>query len=167
MFPGIVHTLILRELGALRRNILLYPDEASIWALPAGISNSAGTLTLHLVGNIQNYIGYRLGGTDYVRDRPAEFARRDVSRAELLAEIDAAVAAADRGLAAVDSDRLSAMYPEQMGGRSYSTADILVHFAIHLGYHLGQVDYHRRIVTGQNEPAGAMSVLDIPEYQSS
>jgi uncharacterized damage-inducible protein DinB len=122
---------------------------------------------LHLVGNIQNYIGYRLGGTDYVRDRPAEFARRDISKAELLAEIDAAIAAADRGLEAISSDVLSSMYPEQMGGRSFSTADILVHFAVHLGYHLGQVDYHRRLVTGRNEQAGAMSVLDIPEYQSS
>jgi hypothetical protein len=164
MFPSIVRTLIVRELGALRRNIALYPDEASIWALPPGISNSAGTLTLHLAGNIQNYIGRNLGGTNYVRDRPAEFSRRNVPRAELLTEIDAAIEAADRALAAFDDATLCDKFPEQLGGRSYATGDALVHFAAHLGYHLGQVDYHRRLVTGSNDEAGALPLTEMPEF---
>src|SRR5450432_4062778 len=113
MFPAIVQTLITRELRALRRNIELYPSEESIWTLPLGISNSAGTLVLHLAGNIQNYIGRNLGGTSYVRDRPAEFSRRNVSRTELLQEIDASIAAAELGLGTVTERSLSELFPEK------------------------------------------------------
>ncbi|MEO7084136.1 MAG: DinB family protein [Gemmatimonadaceae bacterium] len=167
MFTDIVQTLVVRELRALRRNIELYPDDASIWALPPGISNSAGTLALHLTGNIQNYIGRRLGGTAYVRDRPAEFSRRDVSRDELLRDIDAAIDSATNALSNFDESALWNMFPEQIGGRSFSTGHTLAHLAVHLGYHLGQVDYHRRIVTGSNQGANALSLLEMLEFQST
>ena len=79
-----------RDLRALRREVEAYPDERDLWAQVPGVSNVAGTLVLHLAGNLQYYIGAVLGGSGYVRDRPAEFARRDVARSELLREIEAA-----------------------------------------------------------------------------
>ena len=78
-----LHLLLERDLESLKREIDAYPSEESIWATPAGISNSAGSLALHCAGNIQHYIGKCLGGSTYVRDRNAEFARRDVPRAEI------------------------------------------------------------------------------------
>ena len=70
--------ILARDLRALRREIESFGDESDVWRVPPGISNSAGTLALHLAGNIQYYIGTVLGGTGYLRDRDAEFALRDV-----------------------------------------------------------------------------------------
>jgi hypothetical protein len=113
-----------------------------------GISNVGGTLVLHLAGNLQHYLGARLGQTGYVRDRAAEFARRDVPRAELIQEIEAARAAVKVALAGSLAPDLEAQFPEQISGKSFVTGDYLVHLATHFAYHLGQVDYHRRVVTG-------------------
>src|SRR2546428_12899647 len=93
-----IAAILRRDLGALRREIEAYADERDIWRVAPGISNCAGTLALHLAGNIQCFVGAVLGGTGYVRDRDAEFARRDVPRAELLRDIDAAIAAEASGI---------------------------------------------------------------------
>ena len=78
---------LLRDVGALRREIELFPDEAMVWQTMPGIGNSAGTLALHIAGNLQHYFGAVLGGSGYRRDREAEFSRRDVARAEVLDEL--------------------------------------------------------------------------------
>lgn len=153
-----VKALLLRELATLRREIEAYPDERQIWALPPGLPNSAGTLTLHLCGNIQHFIGARLGHTGYVRDRPAEFARRDVARAELIAEIDATEHAVSRGFAALTAETLKADFPDVLVGHVYQTEDFIIHLATHCGFHLGQVDYHRRVVTGDAKSVGPMDM---------
>lgn len=164
MAPEFYVGVMVRELRALRREIEAYADEADLWRLPPGIANSAGTLALHLAGNIQHYIGSILGKTGYVRDRAAEFARRNVPRAEILAGIDAAIAAAEPALGTLTEATLAAEYPVPVAGHTVATSEFLVHLAVHLGYHLGQVDYHRRIVTGQGETARTMA---IPELRSA
>ena len=93
-----VAAILDRDLGTLRREVEAYPDERGLWQEVPGISNVAGTLALHLAGNLQHYIGARLGRTGYVRDRAAEFARRDVPRSELLSQIEAARAAVKAAL---------------------------------------------------------------------
>ncbi|HEX2719050.1 MAG TPA: hypothetical protein VHM67_15380, partial [Gemmatimonadaceae bacterium] len=90
MLRSTIQHILTRELLALRRGIEAYPDDASVWRPMPGIANVGGTLALHIAGNLQHFIGAVLGGTGYVRDRDAEFARRDVSRDEILREIDAA-----------------------------------------------------------------------------
>ncbi|HEX2717348.1 MAG TPA: DUF1572 family protein, partial [Gemmatimonadaceae bacterium] len=119
-------------------------------------------LALHIAGNLQHFIGAVLGGTGYVRDRDAEFARRDVSRDEILREIDAAIAAIERGLQSIGDDALPGVYPEKVAGREVVTADYLVHLSSHLSYHLGQLDYHRRIVTGDGRTVNAVAAKDLP-----
>jgi len=157
MLTTVAQAVILRELAAVRRSIEAYPDDKSVWALPTGLPNAAGTLALHLAGNLQHYVGKVLGGSSYVRDRPAEFARRDVPRRELLAELDAASAAVTRSLPMVSPHALTQAYPETIGGEVLSTETFLVHLAAHLAYHLGQIDYHRRVVTGNAQGVGALS----------
>ena len=154
-------TVISRELRALARELQAYPDDASVWRTFPGVANSAGTLTLHLAGNIQHYIGAKLGGTGYQRDRPAEFARRDVPREELLREIERAIAAAETTLPQVSEAALAADFPEAVGGRTIRTDEFLLHVATHLGWHLGQVDYHRRMVTGEAGKIGAVAVTEL------
>ena len=154
-------TVISRELRALARELQAYPDDASVWRTFPGVVNSAGTLALHLAGNIQHYVGAKLGGTGYQRDRPAEFARRDVPRGDLLKEIERAIAAAETTLPQVSETALAADFPEAVGGRIIRTDEFLLHVATHLGWHLGQVDYHRRMVTGEAGKIGAVAVTEL------
>jgi len=147
---------LLRDLRSLKREIEAYPTEADIWRTAPGVSNTGGTLALHLAGNLQHFIGGVLGQSGYVRNRDAEFARRDVTRNELIAEIDRTLSAVHAGLArATDADLLSD-FPIPIGNKMLSTGDAFLHLVTHFAYHLGQIDYHRRLVTGQGATVGAM-----------
>jgi uncharacterized damage-inducible protein DinB len=150
-----------RDLRTLRREVEAYADERDLWRRVPGLTNVAGTLVLHLAGNLQHYFGALLGRTGYVRDRPAEFARRDVSRAELLREIEAARAAVKAGLADLATPELAAEFPETVGGSRVTTGEYLIHLACHFAYHLGQVDYHRRVVTGSETGVGAVRPAEL------
>jgi DinB superfamily len=155
--------VILRDAASLRDELMAYADERQIWAVPPGTRNPAGTLVLHLAGNLQHFIGAGLGKTGYVRDRDAEFSRRDVPRSELVAEADRALAAARAGLAALGDGDLDRVYPFEVGGRTWPTGLLLLHMATHLSYHLGQIDYHRRIVTGETGAVTALSLTALAE----
>ncbi|MHB1312504.1 MAG: DinB family protein [Gemmatimonadaceae bacterium] len=156
-FVTFVHAILVRDLHALRREVEAYPDDASIWAVPDGIANSCGTLVLHLAGNLRTYVGLHLGGVAYVRDRPREFSARNLPRAELLRDIDATIAAVDEAMPKVSAAALAARFPMAIGAVTANTQDFLLHVAVHLGYHLGQVDYHRRLVTQSNTTVSTMA----------
>jgi uncharacterized damage-inducible protein DinB len=151
-----IERFLLRELGALRRELEAYPDERLLWALPPGLPNAAGTLALHLAGNLSHYIGAHLGGSGYVRDREEEFAARDIPRAAILDRLAAAEEAIRTTLPSLSEERLAEPYPEEIRGHRLETGDFLVHLAVHLGYHLGQVSYHRRLVTGDARGVDAL-----------
>lgn len=156
-----IHALLRRELAAVRRSIEAYPDDASVWIERPGLPNTGGNLALHLAGNLQHFFGAVLGKTGYVRDRDSEFSRRGVPRAELLGQLDAAGLAIDAGMNAVTPERLAQPYPEKVGGRTISTQDFVVHLLSHLAYHLGQLDYHRRVVTGDSTSIGAVPAKEL------
>ena len=167
MITETIRTLFLRELRALRREIEAYPDESSLWETRDGITNTGGNLALHLCGNLQHYVGARLGDSGYVRDRDAEFARRNVSRAEILAEIDAATAAVRLGLNRINDEDLEQPYPESIAKTTVTTGVWLMHLVAHLGYHLGQIDYHRRMVTGDATTLDVISVRELPSVTAA
>lgn len=156
-----ITNVIVRELRALRREIESYPNDAALWEIPAGIANPGGNLALHLAGNLQYFLGNVLGKNGYVRNRDAEFGSRDVPRAELLREIDNAIAAVETGMSMISEDDLKKPYPEKIGGVSSTTGAFLAHFATHLAYHLGQVDYHRRMLTGEGKTVKAMALSEL------
>lgn len=158
-----IHLMIRREVGAVRREVEAYPDDDSLWIQVPGLPNTGGTLALHLAGNLQHYFGAVLGKTGYVRDREAEFARRNVSRAEILRELDAAVAAVDRTVPKITEAILAAPYPELVGKRRMATSVFLTHLAVHLAYHLGQLDFHRRAATRDARGIDAVSIRELPE----
>ena len=160
-FAADLSAMLDRDLRALRRELEAYPDERQIWQPVPGLANTAGTLALHLAGNLQHYVGAQWGGTGYVRNREAEFARRDVPRAELIAGIERARAAVAAGLGAVRAEELGAEFPELVGQCRVRTGDFLLHTAVHLAYHLGQVDSHRRVVTGNGEGVGAVRPAEL------
>jgi hypothetical protein len=156
-----VASILDRDLKALRRELEAYPDDRSLWQAVPGVANTGGTLALHLVGNLQHYFGARFGGTGYVRDRPAEFARRDVPRVELLRQIETARSAVRSSLANVSDSQLTVDYPEIIAGVWVATGEYLIHLATHFAYHLGQLDYHRRVVTGEERGIGAMRPAEL------
>jgi len=155
-----------RDLRALRREIEAYPEDRDLWRVAPGITNPAGNLALHLAGNLLYFIGTVLGGTGYVRDREAEFGRRDVPRAELLRQIDAALAAVAQTMDRLSDQDLAKPYPQPVGGVKLTTGDFLLHLAVHFTYHLGQVDYHRRLLTGQ-AAAGQIRAVVLTELATA
>ena len=140
--------LFVRDLEKLTLELEAYPDEASVWAVPDGVLNSGGTLALHLIGNLSQFVGADLGGAAFVRDRPAEFARRDVPRAELIAGVQGVSALVAGTLDRLDPAALDAPHPAQLPGfpQGMTTRFFLIHLYGHLNWHLGQVNYHRRMV---------------------
>ena len=158
---GTISALVLRELRTLRRELELYPSDEALWALPTGIANSGGTLAVHVLGNLRHYIGARLGGTAYVRDRPAEFSVRGVPRAEIIEEIGRAEDDVRTALERLAVSRLDEPYADVVGGYAVETGDFLAQVAVHLAYHLGQLDYHRRLVTGDPRIASTMAIGEL------
>jgi uncharacterized damage-inducible protein DinB len=163
MTTATILTLITRELRAVKREIEAYPNDDAVWQAVPGMSNAGGTLALHVAGNLQHFVGAVLGKDGYKRDRDAEFARRGVSRPELLREISAASASVERTLSRLSETDLAAPYPELIAKRRLSTDMFLSHLASHLSYHLGQLDYHRRAVTGSASGTDCVSVRELPE----
>ena len=150
-----------RDLRALRREVEAYPEDGTLWQAVPGIPNVAGTLVLHLTGNLQHYFGARLGSTGYIRNRAAEFARRDVPRSELLSQIEAARVAVKQAVTHIGEAELAADFPEPVGGSMVQTGEYLIHLATHFAYHLGQIDYHRRMVTGNATGVDAMRPAEL------
>jgi hypothetical protein len=161
MTPEYVARVLVRDVKAVRRELEAYPDEASVWALPPGVANSGGTLALHLAGNLQHFFGAVLGGGGYKRDRAAEFAKRDVPRSALIVELEAAIVAIGLGMSQVSEARLAEEFPEAIAGHRIVMGEWLIHLVSHTGYHLGQIDYHRRLVTKNSATVGAMAVPEL------
>jgi hypothetical protein len=134
-----------RELLKLRDEITKFKDEQNIWKTAGGITNPAGTLVLHLLGNMNFTIGTQLGGTGYVRNREEEFSLRGVSREKLIADIDSTIEVVKTSLAGLTQAKLEETYPLEFVGKK-STGFYLTFFYGHFTYHLGQVNYLRRIL---------------------
>lgn len=140
--------LFRRDLTKLTRQ-LAHLDDANLWQVRPGVTNSAGNLMLHLNGNLREYIGRQLGAVAYTRERPREFADTQVSREQLAADLAELVTMVPRVLDQLPADRWEATYPENVLGEPLSTRRFVAHLYGHFNYHLGQIDYLRRLLTGQ------------------
>lgn len=156
---------LLRDLDALGRELDGYPDEQLPWHRPPGAPNSAGHLVLHCSGNLRHFLGATLGSTGYQRDREGEFTSTPLSRHALHQELAATRREVDTTLRTLDTAAVTAPYPILLGGVALPVSAVLVQLATHLAYHLGQVDFHRRLLTGDvlGVDAMAIAVLVDPE----
>ncbi len=132
-------------LEQLCREVEAYPSDEAVWQVVEGISNSSGTLVLHLIGNLNHFIGHGLGNSGYVRDRVAEFNTRGTSRLDLVREIKNVMPIVDKTLLGISDP--SAPYPEELFGKTGTISYFTCKLLTHLSYHVGQVNYHRRILT--------------------
>ena len=137
-----------RDIKKLRTEIESYGDDAAMWKVSGEIPNSGGNLALHLVGNLKSFIGAQLGSSGYVRARDLEFSNKDTPRAELLQMIDETAEVVAATLDKLTTDQLEQVYPIVVFAdrtEPMTTLWFLVHLATHLNYHLGQINYHRRL----------------------
>jgi len=134
------------RLSKLSQEIELYTDEKLLWKTVDGINNSGGNLTLHLIGNLNHFIGAVLGNTGYQRQRDAEFILKDIPVLELQKQIEATKKIVADTINNLNSDDFDAIYPINVFGTEMTTTYFLIHLTGHLNYHLGQINYHRRLV---------------------
>lgn len=156
--------LLVRDIEAVRHEVAAYPSDDALWAVAPGVANSGGNLALHLAGNLRHFIGALLGNSGYVRHRESEFSTRGLSRATVIAELADAQRQVTTTLLALDASRLDEEFPEAVMDTRLPTAAFLLHLATHLTYHLGQVDYHRRISTGMST---TVKTLNLPAMTRS
>ncbi|MDB5229761.1 MAG: DinB superfamily protein [Chitinophagaceae bacterium] len=135
-----------RDLNRLKKEIELYHHESNLWKVEKSIANSAGNLCLHLIGNLNNFIGKEIGKTNYVRNRELEFSLKNVSRAQLTMMLDETMETINTSLDQLDEASLKGEYPIVVFDKKTTTEYMLIHLTTHLSYHLGQVNYHRRLI---------------------
>ena len=137
-----------RDLNKLKAEITLYTDEGKIWVLKGEIKNSAGNLALHLLGNLNHFIGAILGNSGYVRNRDAEFSDKNIPRSEIIDNIEKTIGVVKSTLSKISDDDLKKDYPVKVlkDKVTMSTEFFLIHLFGHLNYHLGQINYHRRLI---------------------
>ena len=146
MTIGILQKLFKRDLEKLKKEIIAYHNEYNLWIIDKGIANSAGNLCLHLVGNLNTYIGAEFGKTGYVRDRDLEFSQKNIPKIQLVKMIEDTIVVVEDGLSKLNENDLEREYPLLVFKEKTSTGFFLIHLTVHLGYHLGQVNYHRRLL---------------------
>ena len=144
-----LQTLFYRDLTTLYDEVAAYPKEQDLWIVAQQITNSAGNLALHLIGNLNHFIGKELGNRRYQRDRTFEFQGKDVPRETLLTQIRDTRQMVDEVLSQLPPGQLTEDYPLQVFQEPMTIAFFLIHLQGHLNYHLGQINYHRRLLATQ------------------
>ena len=135
-----------RDLNKLKVEINAYTNESNLWVVDKAVSNCSGNLCLHIVGNLNHFIGSELGNTGYVRQRDLEFSLKDVPREELLGQVDNVMKTVEETLSKLTREDLEKEYRRRVFEDYMTTGYFLVHLSTHLAYHLGQINYHRRLL---------------------
>lgn len=138
--------LFQRDIGKLKAEMDAYDDENNIWVEADGISNSGGNLCLHLIGNLNHFIGHVLAGTDYERQRDLEFSAKNVPVVDLQKALDNCSEMIVQSFEKITPADLEKDYPIEVGGVTRKTELFVLHLLSHLSYHIGQINYHRRML---------------------
>lgn len=135
-----------RDLQKLKKEIELYSSESNLWKVDHQITNSGGNLCLHLIGNLKAYIGNGLAELKYTRERHFEFTGKHVARQQLIEDIDETSIIIKKGLQNLTQDQLASDFPILIWKEKTGMIFTLMHLHSHLNYHLGQINYHRRML---------------------
>jgi hypothetical protein len=147
MLKNTLKELYTRDLNKLKAEIELYKTDADLWLLANGISNTGGNLALHLCGNLLHFFGATLNASGYVRKRDEEFSTKGLAKTILIAKVDEVLKDVLATLEKQSDAEIAKTYPIEVFGEPITTEYFLIHLSTHLNYHLGQINYHRRIVT--------------------
>ncbi len=138
--------LFKRDLNKLIVEINSYTNESNLWIVDKAISNSAGNLCLHLVGNLKTFIGANLANTGYIRHRDLEFSLKNVPRVKMIEQVEETITIVEMALKKLTTADLQKEYVPQVFDNPMTTEYFLIHLSMHLSYHLGQINYHRRLL---------------------
>jgi len=138
-------TFFLRDLERLKSELLQYKSEINLWKISGEIKNSGGNLTTHLIGNLNHWFGALLAKNGYQRDHYAELNTSNVPLETLLEDIEKIKILVERELPKVTQDQLQGLYPGPIP-YNMNMQEFLLHLLAHFSYHLGQINYHRRIL---------------------
>lgn len=136
-----------RDLNKLKDEVNLYPDESKLWIVKAEISNSAGNLCQHLLGNLNHFVGALLGNSGFERDRDSEFSSKNATRADLIKNIEETIDVVKNSLNQLPNDDFEKDFPVANHEKIVKIDFMLLHLLTHFNYHLGQINYHRRLIS--------------------
>jgi hypothetical protein len=146
MIIDTLKTLFKRDLEKLKTEIELYKNEKNIWLIDKSISNSAGNLCLHIIGNLDAYIGVGLAKTSYIRQRDLEFSLKNIPRTRILSQITNTIKIIENGLDNLTLSQITDDFPIVIWDKPTEMEYTLIHLLTHLNHHLGQINYHRRLL---------------------
>lgn len=141
-----ITTFFENDIEKLITEISLFTDEESLWKTKDGITNSAGNLALHLLGNLNHFIGTTLGNTNYVRNRDDEFLIKNVSREKLISDLKELQQTIKNTLPRLSQEDLQKDFPIKLKDQIFTIQNMLIYLLAHFNYHLGQVNYLRRMI---------------------
>jgi uncharacterized damage-inducible protein DinB len=135
-----------RDLDKLKSEIEVFPED-KLWITSGDIKNSAGNLAIHIAGGLEHFIGFGLGHSEYLRDRDFEFEAKGLTKKEIFERISSAKDFTSRTLKNLDPKKLPNPYPKEVADRGWTIEFFLIHLVSHVNYHLGQINYLRRLVS--------------------
>lgn len=152
MVKEVLKELYTRDLKKLRLEIEQYSDEETLWKTENSIKNSGGNLCLHIIGNLMTYIGNGLADIAYIRQRDLEFSATFIDRKIMYQQIEDAITVINEGLDTLTNEQfLNDNFPMKIWPEETSMAFTIIHLHSHLTYHLGQINYHRRLLDKQSK----------------
>ena len=141
-----LRTLFERDIQRVKLEIESYKNEENLWKLDGEILNSAGNLCLHLIGNLNHFIGAEIGKTGYIRQRELEFSQKTIPKKELVEKLEEVIKIVDTSIKSLGEEGLRAETAVPKFIEKQTNAFLLLHLHAHLNYHLGQINYHRRLL---------------------
>jgi hypothetical protein len=146
MLNNILAEFYERDLRKMIEEVNLFNNEENLWKIEGSVKNSCGNLVLHIIGGLNHFVGATLAHTGYIRDRDQEFVRKGVERKELVAQLEALIPMINKTVSALTPEDMEAEFPIFFDKPKTSVSYVLVRLLAHLDYHLGQVNYLRRIL---------------------
>jgi len=137
-----------RDINKLIAELQVYEQDEEIWTTNEGIKNSAGHLSQHLIGNLNTYIGQAIGKIPYERNREAEFGQVRYQRSQLVELLKDTLSRIRQALSSLKETDLANQFPPEVLflAEKQSVAFVLTHLLAHLSWHMGQINYHRRLI---------------------
>jgi len=137
----------IKNLNALKDELLQYENESDIWKKIGTTKNAPANLALHICGNLKHNFGAEIAQNGYVRNRDLEFTKGNISRDEVIAEIDSTIEMIEPVIDNFVFADILKPFPGEAFGEGQTIGSVITRLAMHLGYHLGQINYHRRFIS--------------------
>ena len=141
-----IHFFYQRDIQRIIDEIALFKDEANIWKICGSTKNSAGNLVLHLIGGLNYLIGTNLFHTGYVRNRDAEFTTKGIEKEQLMEQLKELNSMIGKAISSLTEEKLDSSFPIFFDKENATVNYVLIQLLLHLNYHLGQINYLRRIL---------------------